>query len=245
MVALCMIAACAGLVRGYCGFGFALIAVLGFSILMPPHQALSCALLLDLLSALPLLRSGWRTASRPLLRRLLYGMCAALLPGLWLVYWLPSDMLRLLIALMTLCGGVLIVANIRLRALSLRHAPLAGVVSGLAMTTASAGGPPLMLYLLNLPLRSAPRRATAIVFFIVSSLLACAGLLFAGALTTPAIVSALMLLLPSLAGNLAGHLLCLRHPGLPARWSVAPLLIVMALGAIAQSPLWLTVSHRL
>ncbi|GAM60724.1 hypothetical protein JCM19232_3666 [Vibrio ishigakensis] len=61
------------------------------------------------------------------------------------------------------------------------------------MTTASAGGPPLVLYLLNLSLKGSELRATAIVFFILSSAASLLGLLYVNAVSLQSIQISLML----------------------------------------------------
>lgn len=82
------------------------------------------------------------------------------------------------------------------------HARRAGLASGLATTLASAGGPPLMIYLLRSGLDARQLRGTAVLFFLASSLCALLGLGIAGVLTGAQWRLALELTLPALAGNL-------------------------------------------
>jgi len=83
----------------------------------------------------------------------------------------------------------------------------AGLASGLAMSMASAGGPPLMLYLLRSGLDVTQLRATAILFFAANSACALLGLWLFDALGTEHLQLAVGLLLPALLGNFAGQYL--------------------------------------
>ena len=67
--ALCVLVA--AVVRGLTGFGFAAIAVVGLAMLGSLQQAVPLVLFLEVGSSVMLLRSAWREAHYPLLKRLL------------------------------------------------------------------------------------------------------------------------------------------------------------------------------
>jgi hypothetical protein len=77
---------------------------------------------------------------------------------------------------------------------------------------ASAGGPPLVVYLLRSGLSTASVRGTAIVFFAASSACALVSLWLLHALSRDQLSLAATLLLPALAGNLMGQWLFRRKP---------------------------------
>ena len=67
----------AGVVRGYSGFGFAIIAALSLSFIVPPLQAVTIAILLDFLSTFPLLKQSKTTINIRLIAPLCIGMLVA------------------------------------------------------------------------------------------------------------------------------------------------------------------------
>ena len=136
MLAAAMLALLAGVVRGFAGFGYAVIVVLGLNLLLSPQAALATAILLDLACCLGLLREAARHCHRPLLGRLLLGMLLALPVGLWVVSWLPAGVMAQLVGGISLLGCLLLLLNRPLPALARRFAVSAGIASGLATTTA-------------------------------------------------------------------------------------------------------------
>ncbi|MCP1364419.1 sulfite exporter TauE/SafE family protein [Halomonas sp. BBD48] len=200
----------AGMVRGYSGFGFAMLLVLGLMGMMPPLEAIAVALLLDLVGSASLWRWAWHQAERRLVGHLVVGMLIATLVGVWLATHIAADRLRLVIATITLLGAIAIAWQ--------RPAPprsseghlhwsgtLAGGISGLCMTLASAGGPPLMLYLLQTRLPAVAVRATAILFFAASTACSLIGLAPVGALSGQAVIWSAYLIVPAWIGNSVGQ----------------------------------------
>ncbi|MGL4755071.1 MAG: sulfite exporter TauE/SafE family protein [Aeromonadaceae bacterium] len=234
MLAAAMLALLAGVVRGFAGFGYAVIVVLGLNLLLSPQAALATAILLDLACCLGLLREAARHCHRPLLGRLLLGMLLALPVGLWVVSWLPAGVMAQLVGGISLLGGLLLLLNRPLPALARRFAVSAGIASGLAMTTASAGGPPLMVYLLNQPLPAAAQRATAILFFALCSAAVLLGFGCRGLLGAEVWHMAALMLLPSLLGNQLGQWLFRRYRPQGFRRGVAPLLMLMSLWVLLR-----------
>lgn len=104
MVAAVVLALLAGVVRGFTGFGYAVIVVLGLNLLMAPQAALATAILLDLACCLGLLRQAAVQAHRPLLARLVIGMVLALPLGLWAIRWLPAGIMSQLVGGISLLG---------------------------------------------------------------------------------------------------------------------------------------------
>lgn len=231
------IALVAGTLRGYTGFGFAMTMALGLLWLLPPVEVVTTVLLLDLLGALGLIGRAWRQADRAVLARLLPTMVLASIAGVALMGVLPATAARLVIAALCLIGALATLAkqhrqqelaDSAYRRRDLRLAIPAGGASGLAMSLASAGGPPLMIYLLHSRLNPPVARATAIVFFISASATALLGYWGVGLISTETAWRALTLCPLALAGAALGHWLFDRFPPLSYRTLVAPLLIFMA-----------------
>lgn len=224
-----VIAGLAGLVRGFSGFGYAVMMVLGLNLLMPAQPAIATAILLDLTCSLGLLAEARSGCERRLLGRLVLGMVLSLPVGLWIMTVLPAHWMSQLVGAVSLVGGVLIWCRVPLPQLHNRLAVPAGMASGLAMTTASAGGPPLMVYLMNQPLPAQTQRATAIWFFALCSSGSLLGMALCGLLSLDNLRWAAVLWLPSVLGNQLGLRLFRRHGQLAFHLWVAPLLILLAL----------------
>lgn len=228
-----LIAFAAGLARGYSGFGFAMLLVLGLMTRLPPGEAVPVALLLDLLGSVGLWRQAWRSAHRPVLARLLAGTLLAVPLGAWLLVWLPAGLMVVLVALCCLAGGLLVLC---LRPAAGPVRPLlawpAGLVAGLATSMASSGGPPLMLYLLCSGLAADRLRGTAVAFFALCSALSLLGLLLAGVLTAAHGTLALELLLPALLGTALGQWLHARWQPLPMHLVMGGLLVALSLASL-------------
>lgn len=219
----------AGVVRGYSGFGFAIIAALSLSFIVPPLQAVTIAILLDFLSAFPLLKRSKTTINIRLIAPLCIGMLVAVPFSLYFISTISESGLKAFIAMMSLVAGTLIILDLRLTWLHQRHAFWAGAISGFSMTTASSGGPPLVTYLMNLTIKTSEQRATAIVFFLLSSAISLIGFIWIGAFNQESFITGLWLLPAALIGNVLGQKLYLSVPNLSAKTTTAPILIGMAL----------------
>ncbi|MCK2046124.1 sulfite exporter TauE/SafE family protein [Chromohalobacter moromii] len=242
LAAAMSLALLAGGVRGYCGFGFAMLLALGLILFMPPIQAVPLALLLDLATSLGLWRRALRHADWPCLRPLLLGMALATGLGVWLLASVPAAPMRIVVALLAMSGAVALLCQRNVaspgRAAQTRGVVLgAGGLSGLCMTLASSGGPPLMLYLLYRRMPPLAMRATAIIFFVASSSASLLGLGLAGALHVSTWHWAAWLLLPALLGNVLGQWRFESAPPRSLKSSVAPLLIALSLWVLIREAL--------
>ncbi|MCS2609571.1 sulfite exporter TauE/SafE family protein [Halomonas dongshanensis] len=233
----------AGAVRGYCGFGFAMLLALGLMLFLPPIEAVPLALLLDLVTSIGLWHHAVRSADWPRLMRLLVGMLVATVVGVWLIAILPASQLRVAIALLALGGALALLLR---RESAIVDSPprmpgpssvAAGGVSGLCMTLASSGGPPLMLYLLHQRLPPIALRATAILFFAASSSASLIGLGLAGELGRDTLLHAAWLLVPALVGNAIGQWAFERSPPRSLKYTVAPLLMLLSAWVLVRE--WL------
>ncbi|MFG1498007.1 sulfite exporter TauE/SafE family protein [Saccharospirillum sp. HFRX-1] len=231
------VALAAGTLRGYTGFGFAMTMALGLLWLLPPVEVVTTVLLLDLLGALGLVRHAWHKADGAVLKRLLPTMFLASIAGVALMGVLPSSAARLVVASLCLVGALATLVQPHRgnelathldRRRDLRLALPAGGASGLAMSLSSAGGPPLMIYLMHSRLDPQTARATAIVFFISASSTALLGYLSVGLISTATAWLALTLCPLAWLGAALGHWLFDRFPPLSYRTLVAPALILMA-----------------
>lgn len=228
---LMVLAFAAGVIRGYSGFGFAMILTLGLLASLAPAQVVPVVLMLDLLCSVSLWPSALATFHTRVGGRLIVGMLLAVPLGAMALARLPGQWMAPVTAGMCLLGGVLVLirpaAGRAPQVLASRWALPAGLASGLATAMASAGGPPLVVYLLRSGLPMASVRGTAVVFFAVSSASALVSLWLLQALNRDQVDLAATLLLPALAGNVLGQWLFRRKP-MSLQTVIGVLLVVLS-----------------
>jgi hypothetical protein len=218
----------AGLVRGFSGFGGAMVLVPILAASHGPQVAVPVLVLIDFVLTLPL---AWRARRRCAWREVApvaLGHAAALPAGLAVLVLADPTLL-------TRATGGLVLAMAAAMALGLRRttpprrgtALGIGLGAGLLSGSTGVGGPPVVLFWLAGPDAPPRMRANLMVFFALSSVLSLTGLAVAGVIT--AAVAALALLLwPAYAlGLLAGGRL---FTGADARL-YRPLALVIVAGA--------------
>jgi uncharacterized membrane protein YfcA len=228
----------AGVVRGYSGFGFAMMLTLGLLLSRSAAQVVPVVLLLDLVCSISLWPGALKTFHPGVGMRLIIGMLLAVPLGALALARLPEQWMAPVAAGVCLLGGVLVligpVAVEGQRVLPTFWALPAGLASGLATAMASAGGPPLVVYLLRSGLSAACVRGTAIVFFAVSSACALVTLALLQAMTGEQLSLAVSLLLPALAGNVLGQWLFRRKP-LSLQRLIGGLLVLLSAATLLGS----------
>lgn len=203
---VCLSVLAAAILRGITGFGFALAAVPMMSLFLPPSQAVALAVLLQCFAGLRdsvTLRGTWET---PVLKRLVAGAVLGTPFGVALLLWLDPTVTRIAIAVLILAGlGMLMwkpsggygPPNMRL-------AVLTGAVAGLFGGFAAMPGPPAVAYFLTTDVPAVRTRASLIIFFFATSLLAMPGLIWGGLITAQSVAIALLALPLMLCGTWAG-----------------------------------------
>jgi uncharacterized membrane protein YfcA len=232
-----LLAFVAGAVRGYSGFGFAMILALGLLCRLAPTEVIPVVLTLDLVCSVSLWPAAVRVFDRVIGLRLVLGMWLAVPLGSLALARLPEQWMALVAAGICLAGGVLVLRRTSgdraWGVLSKRWAFPAGLASGLSTALASAGGPPLVVYLLRSGLGPAAVRGTAILFFAISSASALALLAGLHVLHGGHLQLAASLLVPALAGNILGQWLFRRWPR-SLQQIIGVLLVLLAAGTLAS-----------
>ena len=198
----------AGLLRGFTGFGFSLAAVPLVSLIMPPAEAVPIVLLLQALVSL----SGLRDASTQTHWRsigvLAIGAAIATPVGTWGLAHLPAAPVRMAVAAIVAAGAAVLAFGVRLKQAPTGLAALPfGLASGLCNGIAGIPGPPIIAFYLAMPVTTAVARASMIVFFLLTSLLALAPLAWLGLIGRGSLVSAAIGLPAVLIGSWLGALL--------------------------------------
>lgn len=226
----------AGLVRGFTGFGTALVFLPIAAQFLPPFATILVLTFMDLLSPLPVIRSAWQDAHRPDLRRLLIGTAVMLPVGLWCLTLLPQVVFRFGVSGIALGMLAALVLGLRYRGEIRRSMVYAiGGVAGFLGGVAGLPGPPVILFYMARPLAAAVIRANTLIFLFGYEFFVVAGIAAYGRLELIWVVLGLALGLPGMVGNWLGGRLF--RPGLETVYRSAAY-IVIALSALSGLPIW-------
>ena len=152
-------------VRGYTGFGSALIWVSSLSLVLPPVAVVPTVFILDVVASAHLMPKVWKDIHWRSLRWLLAGALVATPPGLYLLAAIPPSPLRAAIALVVLTATVLIWRGFALRAIpGAGPAVATGLLAGALNGSTGIGGPPAILFYFSSPAGIGVSRASVIAF---------------------------------------------------------------------------------
>jgi uncharacterized membrane protein YfcA len=226
----------AGVVRGYAGFGFAAVAVVCMNFLLDPQQSIPVIVGLDLLCSAPLLRQAVAQADRPTFKLLTIGSILGIPVGLALLLVLPSTTLKLGICVLILVFTLLLAFDVRFRGTETARTKLGfGIFAGAGTSGSSVGGPIIVCYMLSSQLSSSAQRATMIMFFVVSELVALAALTAGGLINVEVVKMTLILLIPTLIGVRVGQALFNRKPPASLKQFALPLMFMIAVLGISAT----------
>jgi uncharacterized membrane protein YfcA len=198
-------AALAGLVRGFTGFGSAMVLAPSLAALYGPSHAVPVVLLLELALSVPFVPPALPRVDRPRVAVLCAAAAAGVPAGAWLLVALDERALR-----WAICAAVL--AAVAILGFGWRHrgrahpaaTAAAGLASGVLGGSTGLSGPPVIFLMLSGGDPVERVRASFMVYFAWFDLVALAALAVAGAFTSQAAVLALALVLPYLAAAATG-----------------------------------------
>ena len=203
---LCGAAFLGGLVRGFTGFGFAMVFVPLATLATGPVMAVGLVFIIDAPFAIPLAARSVRKARWREIMPLLVGSTLLLPVGAALLTRLDPTTVRWVVACLILAGVTGLALGWRYAAApSVPHSLATGGLSGLANGIAGIGGMPLALFWLAGQHNDATQtRHNLLAYFAVNTVLSLAILTWSGVLTTGILRGGLPLLLPYGIGILAG-----------------------------------------
>lgn len=166
LLAAVLATAVAGLMRGYSGFGTAVILAPVYSLLWGPRAGVPVMLLMELLVSLQLLPGAIKDAEKRVVLPL-GGAAAVATPfGAWILLTADGEALRRFIGGFVLVFGLLLMSGWRYH--GSRPLPLniaVGTMAGLLKGSTGMSGPPVILYLLAGLEEAKRHRANLILFF--------------------------------------------------------------------------------
>jgi uncharacterized membrane protein YfcA len=157
-----------GLIRGFAGFGSAMILSPVLSLLWGPKVGVPVAILVEIAPALQLTPRAWRIAHRPTVWWISLPALAAMPAGAWLLVSLPADDMRRGIALIVLLLIAVLWSGWRYRGpRGNGKAATVGALGGFLSGSTGIGGPPVIMYLMSGDDGPALIRANLIGYFTV------------------------------------------------------------------------------
>lgn len=233
---LICVALVAGLVRGFAGFGTALIYVPLASLALPPLWVIVSMTVMDLIGPLPNVPAAWRDGLPRQVAILALAAACALIPGLWALDRLPADGFRWLV-------GILCAVTVALMACGWRWSgpmtlPLlvaTGALSGFLGGVSGLSGPPVILAYMAQALPTATIRATILLYLVAWEVVFAGTLAVTGRLSSGPLLLGAALVVPYLTANILGARLF--RPGREHLYrSVAYTIIAGA--ALLALPIW-------
>lgn len=161
----------AGIVRGFSGFGSAMILAPIYASVFGPVTAVPAVLALEALISLPLLKSSVNSAQYDTVFRMFVAAIAGATLGMGIAATLPINAVKAIVAYIVLVFAVLMAFQKPGSELSLPVTkPLkyvAGGASGLFGSISGMTGPPAVLLMLNSNASPLSIRATLIIYFML------------------------------------------------------------------------------
>lgn len=233
---LCLASALAGLVRGFSGFGAAMIFLPLAGMVVPPEVAVPLLFVADNLATLHITLPSFRRCVWPEILPLAAGASLTIPLGVALLVSVDPEAMRWAISLLILAAVAVLASGWRLqRALPLYGTAAVGGLAGLAGGAASLYGPPLILFWLGG--RSGATQVRENIYAVFGLLAVVAGVTqwLNGLLTLEVLQEAVTLLPVYLLATLAGARLFRRASDGHYRWVALGLCAVVALAGL---PLW-------
>lgn len=195
----------AGIIRGFSGFGLALVAVPLMTLYLEPYQVTPCMYLYAVASSLHLMPKIRKEVDFNALRPLLTGFIIGFPLGMTVLRTFPADMMRIVIALIVLLVVLGLWKTPHLHKKPRRiYMYLTGTISGLMGGGTGMDGPPIVIYFLSIPNKHRVGRASLIAYFIASGSLSIGIAATSGLITRSTLMLAALTIPALLIGNSLG-----------------------------------------
>jgi len=185
----------AGLLRGFVGFGAALISVPVFSLVLGPHAAIAVNNVMGLPAVFLLLPEAVRRAERAVVLPICTAIFAAAPIGTWALVSIDPAIMSVAISTLVLIMVAFLASGWRLRGrIGIGKLVAAGVAGGFVQGVAGVGGPPVVAVALSRPGEASQQRANVLALMTAVSLSSILPLLYHGLFTRQTVIIGLVLI---------------------------------------------------
>lgn len=236
LLILCLAAFAAGAVRGFTGFGTALIYLPMAAIILDPVSAIVTLVIMDLAGPVPVLAKTAKDTHPPDLGRLLAGVVVALPLGLMALFVLDPSVFRFLVSTVALIMLAGLVLGWRYQGqLRPRAVVGTGMAAGFLGGVAGLPGPPVIFFYMASTHPARVIRANTLFFLYGYDWIMLVMLAVAGRLESGPMLIGLGLIVPSMAGVLLGAWMF--RPGYEKTYRAAAYFLIFC-AAITGLPFW-------
>jgi hypothetical protein len=194
IAALIAATAAAGVLRGYSGFGGALVMAPFFLRVVGPAESVALISVIHLLTSLQGVRTSLRLVDFAVIGPLAIAAILSVPLGVLLLDWLDPNVVKIIVALVVVALALAMSLGGRVPGAPARWKSVAvGVLSGVLNGFCGVGGPPAILYVLTGDNRVAELRAGFIVYFALLYPVTVLALMFAGLIAWKAALAAALL----------------------------------------------------
>ena len=226
----------AGLVRGFAGFGSAMIIMPAASSVLSPVEAIIFTITTELLGPLPNARAAWRAGSFADIRLLLVGAALALPLGIWILSLMDPTRFGWIVSACVLVLLGLMVSGWRLRgALTRKLTLFTGGLGGFMAGFAGLPGPPVIMLYMASTLPVAVIRANFLLYLLAIDLMLFAAFWLSGMMNWSVALLGLLVGIPNVIANMIGARLF--DPSAERIFRIVAYLVI-AVSATVGLPLW-------
>jgi uncharacterized protein len=185
----------AGLLRGFVGFGAALISVPVFSLVLGPYAAIAVNNVMGLPAVFQLLPEAIHRAERVVVLPICMAIFAAAPIGTWVLVSTDPAVMTVAISALVLLMVAILASGWRLRGrIGIGKLIATGIAGGLVQGAAGVGGPPVVAVALSRPGEASQQRANVLALMTAVSLSSILPLLYHGLFTRQTVVIGLLLI---------------------------------------------------
>ncbi|QQS14531.1 MAG: sulfite exporter TauE/SafE family protein [Rhodospirillales bacterium] len=195
----------AGLMRGFAGFGSAMLMAPIFAIGFGPTGMIATVVAIELAVSLQLFPAARRECDWRIIGPMSVVACLAMPLGVWLLSNVDKNAIVTAVSAIIVVFVVVMASGLRWRGeRSVAAGAAVGALSGMMMSVTSVGGPPVLMYLLAGNDPPARHRANIIVYYMATHFPLIAIMFWSGLAGIDAIVRGIVLLPLMLAGSAVG-----------------------------------------
>jgi uncharacterized membrane protein YfcA len=222
----------AAFIRGFTGFGLAVVGVPLLSLFFAPAEIVPSIMILAIIAGLQLLPKIWRSVDWRLLAPTVIGAAIGTPLGTWLLAGVSDNMMRVLIGLAVLAASGAVQLGFRFA--QRPHAAVSagfGAIAGLTGGAAAMPGPSVIFLFLAAPIAHEAGRASLVLFFQASAMMSAVSATVGGLMQWHSLALGALLVPAMLLGNWLGDRLFDKASAKTYRRVVV--LMLAGLGAIA------------
>jgi uncharacterized membrane protein YfcA len=226
----------AGIVRGFSGFGTAMVFVPIAAIVAPPVHVIIIMLTFDLLGPLLMLPRAWREGEPKDVGILGVGALIGLPVGLYLLTRIDPIVFRWMVSLLAFGLLLLLASGWRYRnPLNTVKTAMVGTVSGFLTGVAALPGPPVILSYMSSPRDPKTIRANTLMYLILVDFLTMVLMIIKGMLVLVPVIIGLILTVPyGIAGLIGQRIFDPEKEHIYRRVAY----VIIAMSAILGLPIW-------